>query len=108
MAQPVIPLFEDAVRLLRRAPLSTWASHWTGSVPFALGLMAFWNAVSSPRAAHARILAWSLLMAFLLVWMNCWRATFAGLLRGQLVGNRPRARSFSKLAPLQSFLAATK
>ena len=37
MAEPVIPLLEDAVHLLRRAPLSTWVLHFTGSVPFAPG-----------------------------------------------------------------------
>jgi hypothetical protein len=108
MAQPVIPLLEEAVHVMRRAPLSTWVVHWTGSVPFAVGLLAFWNAVDSPRADHSRIFFMALLLAVLLVWMNCRRAVFAGLLRAQWTGTPAVSPEWKQLVPLQSFLAATR
>ena len=55
MAKPLtrdgaVPLLEDAVHLLRRAPLSTLLCHLVGSAPLALGLLIFWNDATKPAA----------------------------------------------------------
>src|ERR1035441_3361691 len=57
MAKPLtrdgaIPLLEDAVRLLRRAPLATLLCHLVGSAPLALGLLIFWNDVTNTRTSN--------------------------------------------------------
>ncbi|HEV3199257.1 MAG TPA: DUF4129 domain-containing protein [Bryobacteraceae bacterium] len=128
MAEPVardgaIPAMEDAVRLLRQAPLATLVCHWVGSAPFALVVMWFWNDLTNPRTLDSTGALESFVLALLLVWMNCWRAVFAGRLRRQLgettalassAGGlaagpaRWTARRIWRLVAVQSFFGATK
>lgn len=113
MAHPLaragaLDLVEDAVHALRAAPLATIALHWIGSVPFALGLLVFWNDVARPDSNCALD---AFAMTGLLLWMNCWRAVFAGRLDRQLSG-RPempwtRGRVW-RLVSSQAFLGGTK
>src|ERR1035438_7426601 len=84
VAPGAIPLLEEAVHLLRRAPLATLVCHLLGTAPFALGLLLFWNDANNPHTAGATVARESVVLALLLVWMNCWRAVFAGRLRRQL------------------------
>jgi hypothetical protein len=77
---------EDAVRLLRQAPLATLLCHWVGSAPFALVAMWCWNDLTNPRTLDSTGALESFALALLLAWMNCWRAVFAGRLRRQLSG----------------------
>ena len=91
MAEPLardgaIPALEDAVRLLRQAPLATLLCHWVGSAPFALVAMWCWNDLTNPRTLDSTGALESFALALLLAWMNCWRAVFAGRLRRQLSG----------------------
>jgi Domain of unknown function (DUF4129) len=99
---------EDAIHLLRAAPLSTLLCHWTGSAPFTLAVMLFWNDITQYRPSNAACVADSLALAALLAWMNCWRATFAGRLRAQLGGAPAAGASAWKMAGFQSLLGASK
>ena len=105
-----IATLEDAVHLLRRAPAGTLICHFAGSAPFALGVLFFWNAVTNPRTSGA-LIAESLVLALLLVWMNCFRAIFAGRLRS-LLGGSPdspwTAARVWRLVSDQSLLGATR
>jgi hypothetical protein len=99
---------EDAVHLLRSAPLSTLLCHWTGTAPFALAVMLFWNDITQYRPSNAACVADSLALAALLAWMNCWRASFASKLRAQL-GDAPAAGMNTwRMAAYQSLLGASK
>jgi hypothetical protein len=106
-----IPLLEDAVHLLRRAPLATLVCHLVGTAPFALALLLFWNDVNNPHTADSTVARESVVLALLLVWMNCWRAVFAGRLRRQLSATADTPwtwqRTWNLLAG-QAFLGATK
>ena len=116
MARPLEPpgpvsLLEDAAHLLRRASLDTLLCHWTGSVPFALMLLVFWNRLTHPPMSDLACAAESLAVALLLIWMNCWRSVFAGRLDRSLSGaaDRPWNRQrVWRLVANQAFLAATK
>jgi len=116
MARPLeqpgpLALLEDAAHLLRRAPLDTLLCHWIGSVPLALGLLVFWNRLTHPPVPDLACAAESLAVALLLIWMNCWRAVFAGRLHRQLSGapERPwNRRRVWRLVGNQAFLGATK
>ncbi len=79
-------VLEDAIHLLREAGVETLALHWIGSVPMALGAVAFRNSLGDARITDARLAASALGMALLLVWMNYWRAAFARTLRRRLSG----------------------
>lgn len=102
---------EDAVRLLRKAGFSFIALHWLGSIPFALGLLLFWSALTRGNMTNAECAEWSLAIAILYLSMNCWRAVFAGRLRRVLQGAPPQRATAAALARLvitQSFLGALK
>ncbi len=102
---------EDAVQLLRRTPLATWVYHWLGGVPFALGVLRFSNDVLNPRLPDTVCAAEAFALALLLLWMNCWRAVFAGRLRDQLSdGGGPRwtGRRVANLVAVQAFLGPAR
>jgi hypothetical protein len=106
-----IALLEESFDLLRRSPLATLVLHPVGSIPLALGLLLFWNDVTNPRTPNGKCAIESLALALLLVWMNCWRAVFAGRLRRELDGldDPPwSARRISRLISGQAFLGSTK
>ncbi len=116
MARPLeqsgpLALLEEAAHLLRRAPLDTLPFHWIGGVPLVLGLLVFWNRLTHPPVPDLACAAGSLGAALLLIWMNCWRAVFAGRLHRQLSGTPERPwsrRRVWRLVANQAFLAATK
>jgi hypothetical protein len=116
MAHPLgragaLDLLEDAVHALRAAPLATIVSHCIGSVPFALGLLMFWNEMGQPRTSEAACAIEAFALALLLLWMNCWRAVFASRLHRQL-GGRPELpwtrRRLGRLVSSQAFLGGAK
>ena len=111
VAPGAIPLLEEAVHLLRRAPRTTLVCHLLGAAPFALSLLLFWNDVNNPHTSDATVGRESVVLALLLVWMNCWRAVFAGRLRRQLSASAETPwtwrRTWNLLAG-QAFLGATK
>jgi hypothetical protein len=116
MAEPLtgsgaIPLLEESVQVLRQAPFSTLLCHWTGSVPFALGLLYCWNSLTTERLSDATAALEALGLAVLLIWMNCRRAVFAGTLRRQLSGAPETpwtAGRIAKLVSTQAFLGSVK
>ena len=116
MAHPLVragalDLLEEAVHTLRAAPLATIVAHWIGSVPFVLGLLVFWNDMAQPRTPDATCAFEACALALLLLWMNCWRAVFAGRLDRQL-GGRPELpwtrRRLWRLVSSQAFFGGTK
>jgi hypothetical protein len=106
-----IPLLEEAVELLRQAPLDTLLCHWVGSAPFALVVLWFWDDLANPRTLDTTGALEAFVLTIMLVWMNCWRAVFAGRLRRQLSGvEAPRwtAGRVWRLMSVQAFVGATK
>ena len=102
---------EEAVHLLRGCPLSTVVCHLTGSVPFALAALRYWNDITNPRTSDLACALEALALALLLVWMNCWRAVFAGRLRRQLAGSPAlgwTGRRLWNLVAGQAFFGATR
>lgn len=117
MAEPVgkpagaLQVLEEAAQLLRQTPFSRLVCHWTGSIPFALGLLFFWNTLSTVRLSDSGVAVQAFGLALLLAWMNCWRAVFAGGLRRQLSGDpdpKWTARRVGRLIAGQTFLGALK
>jgi hypothetical protein len=102
---------DEAVRLLRGASAATLVCHAIGSVPFALSLLFAWSAVTD---THTHPMAWArqaLAPTFLLVWMNCWRAVYAGRLRLELSGAADSPWTFGRVARLvasQAYFGASK
>ncbi len=110
-ARGVVEMLEDGIHLLRQASPGTLLCGWTGSVPLALAALRFWNDVTNPRTSGLTCLLESLALALLLIWMNCWRAVFAGRLRRQLSGSAETpwtGARIRRLIAVQAFLSASK
>ena len=106
-----IDVLESAVGVLRQAGLSTLVLHWAGSVPFALALLVFWKQAGNPRLSDAQCALDALGLAVALIWMNSWRAVFAGCVRRQLNGDLERSRTRGELFRLivvESLACGTK
>jgi hypothetical protein len=80
-----VEIADEAMNLLRNAPLDVTAAYYIGSVPFALGFLYFWSDMSRGAFAAQRCVVASLGMAVLFLWMKCWQAYFA---RGMLAAVR--------------------
>ena len=83
--QPASDLLEDAVRLLRRAPLSAWLAYFIGTVPGLLGALYFLFDMGHSGDAAARLVGSSLALGAVWLWMKCWQAVFCCRLRAELL-----------------------
>jgi hypothetical protein len=81
-----VQIFEEAVHLLRGAPLPFFAPCLIGSLPFALCLLWFTAEMSWSGYATQELLAASLLTALLYVWKQGWEAVFCLRLHDRLSG----------------------
>jgi hypothetical protein len=96
-AQPPnsIALLDSAFDLLRAAPPSAWLVWAVGSLPFGLGVIGFVSEMTSSANAAELLLAHSLVLALLFLWMVASQALFARRLWPLLSGG---ARSRPALA----------
>jgi hypothetical protein len=72
-----IEIADEAMNLLRNAPLHVTAAYYIGSVPFVLGFLFFWSDMSRGAFAAQRCVTASFGMAALFLWMKCWQTVFA-------------------------------
>jgi hypothetical protein len=84
-------LIEEAVHLLRTAPLATLAAYYLGAIPFVLGLLFFWADMSRSPFANQHLADASFAMTVLFFWMKFWQAVFARRLRAQIAAEPPPA-----------------
>jgi len=82
----VIELVEEAVHLLRGAPLHFHAAYAVGTLPFILGFLYFWADMSRGAFAREHAALGAAGMALFFLWMKCWQAVFAAALRAQVTG----------------------
>jgi uncharacterized membrane protein len=91
-----LELIEEAVHLLRTAPLGAFSCYYLGSLPFVLGLLYFWADMSRNPFADERLAQASLVLAGLFLWMKTWQAAFARRLRA-VISMSPAAKwSFAR------------
>jgi hypothetical protein len=98
--QSPIELFEEAIYLLRRAPVAAIATYYVGSLPFVLAFLFFWADMSQSSFAYDHCAPGSLVLAFLYGWMVVWQALFARRLRAEHSGAPPSADIWKELRPL--------
>ena len=91
-----LALIEEAVHLLRIAPLGTMATYHAGALPFVLGLLYFWTDMSRNPFANRHVMAAALGMGLLFLWMKFWQAVFTQKLRAQVAGETPPALTFAR------------
>ena len=81
-----ILILEEAVHLLRKAPLFLLSSYYIGTLPFILGLFYFWADMSRSADAQNYQAIASLGMALLYIWMKCWHVVFAARVKMHISG----------------------
>ena len=98
--KPAIDLLEEAVRLLRRAPVSTLLCYFIGSVPCMIAALFFFSDMSHGAFGATRLLPASLALTALYFWMKCWQAVFAARLRAILLLAEPPRWTAPRIARL--------
>jgi len=82
----VFDLVEEAVHLLRGAPLSLHAAYALGTLPFVLAFLYFWADMSRGAFARQHAALGAAGMGLLFWWMKCWQAVFAAAVRSRIAG----------------------
>ena len=75
-----IEILEEAVELLRRAPLSALAAYYLGSAPFGLWFIHFWSDMSRSSMAYQTVSQEAFGVALLFLWMKTWQTVFTRIL----------------------------
>ena len=84
-----LELIEEAVHLLRLAPVSVLSVYYVGSLPFVLGVLYFWADMSRSAWAERRLSAAALGLSLLFCWMKVWQAVFARQALALVKGDPP-------------------
>jgi Domain of unknown function (DUF4129) len=96
----VIELVEEAVHLLRGAPVSLLALYAVGTLPFVLAFLYFWATMSRGAFAREHAASDALGLALVFLWMKCWQAAFACELRARVTGQSPTPWTVKRAARL--------
>src|SRR5439155_25546756 len=81
-----LELIEEAVHLLRLAPLSVLGGYYLGSLPFGLGFLFFWADMSRGSTAYEHCASTAFGISLLFLLMKTWQAVFAWRLKAQDTG----------------------
>lgn len=81
-----ILLLEEAVHVLRKAPLCLLSTYAIGTLPFVLALFYFWADMSRSADAQRYHAVFSLGLALLYIWMKCWHVVFAARVKMKISG----------------------
>jgi hypothetical protein len=81
-----VDLVEEAVHLLRSAPLRFFTPFLAGIVPFALGLLWFTAEMTWSAFAAEKLIDYSLAMALLFLWKQVWEAVFCAAIHARITG----------------------
>jgi hypothetical protein len=109
-SKSAILLLEEAVHLLRKAPLFLLSGYYIGTLPFILGLFYFWADMSRSADARSYHAVASLGIALLYIWMKCWHVVFAARVKMNISGQPLPQWSFQRilsLAATQTLVHAT-
>jgi hypothetical protein len=110
LGKPPIDIVEEAFHLLRMSPLRILGVYYVGTLPFALGFLYFWADMSRGAFAYSHCANASLGLALLYLWMKCWQAAYACLLKAYVCGDpAPRwtHRRIIRLAAVQTAIQAS-
>jgi hypothetical protein len=101
-----IDLVEEAVHLLRLAPVTVLALYAVGTLPFVLAFLYFWAEMSRGAFAAEHAGRDAIGMALVFLWMKCWQAVFACELRARVVGQMSPRWTWRRLGRLALTQAA--
>ncbi len=105
-----ILLLEEAVHVLRKAPLFLLSAYAIGTLPFVLALFYFWADMSRSADAQRYHAVSSLGLALLYIWMKCWHVVFAARVKMKMSGESTPRWSYQRILSLtatQTLIHAT-
>jgi hypothetical protein len=100
-----LEICEEATALLRAATPGIWLNYFVGTMPMVLGFLYFWSDMTRGHQDGDRLVAGSLLLSALFIWMKAWQVIFAARLREVVTNAEPRriaAGDFLRLAAAQA------
>jgi hypothetical protein len=109
--KPPLDLVEEAAHELRHTPARLWLAYYTGTVPFALGLLYFWSDMSYGALADRHCGGLALGVTVLFVWMKCWQTVFVAGVSERLAGRVPlpwSARRVGRVLLAQAVIQPSK
>ena len=86
--RPALELIEEAVHVLRGAPVNALIAYVLGTAPFLAGVLFFWSDMSRSAFAETHLVAGAIGLSLLFVWMKTWQAIFGAIIRAH-VGREP-------------------
>ncbi len=89
-----LELLEEAVHLLRLAPLQVLLCYYIGALPFVFGFLFFWADMSRSAFAAQHVGQAALGLVILFIWMKIWQTIFADGLTAQISGKIPAPWTF--------------
>jgi hypothetical protein len=96
-----IEILEEAVNLLRAAPVRALAVYLAGAVPLTLAVLSFLSDMTRSPFAAEHVGTASLAVAALYVWKNVWQAVFMEKLYAMLSPEGGAASRLAKLVAIQ-------
>jgi hypothetical protein len=106
-----IRMIEEAVHILRSAPVALLSVYYLGSVPFVLGLLYFWADMSRSANAYEYNAAAALGLALLYAWMKFWQTLFAYQVKARILGRMQcqwSLRRTASIAATQTLIQSTR
>jgi len=99
-------LIEEAVHVMRTAPLSVIGTYYIGALPLVLAVLFFWTDMSHGAYAESRLVPGALAIAVAFLWMKAWQSMFARAVHDFVTGAPSREWSFkrfARVAAIQSY-----
>jgi hypothetical protein len=95
-----LDLLEEAVHLLRQAPVKIMLLYFIGTFPFLLGFLYFWADMSRGPFAHRYVAEAALGVSLLYIWMKCWQSAFCTSVYSHLMGKPAEKYSVGRILRL--------
>ena len=106
-----IRMIEEAVHILRSAPVALLSVYYFGSVPFVLGLLYFWADMSRSADAHEYSAVAAIGLSVLFVWMKFWQTLFMYQVKCRIIDGIHWSWSLSRIVSIvatQSLIQSTR
>jgi hypothetical protein len=100
LGQGSLELIEEAVHLLRRAPLSALTAYYVGSLPFVIAFLFFWGDMSRSAFAADHCVSAAFGLSLFFFWMKSWQAIFLSHIQTRLTGEMPSPWTRSRIVQL--------
>jgi len=90
-----LALAESSIDLVRSAPWPVLGAYYIGALPYAAGLLLFWNYMSHAADARLFLAPSAFALACLFLWLKVWQARYCQELAAHLRGLRPERKGFA-------------